>query len=290
MVSRAVMDVAQSWHPDGQWLPLTSFGGARVHFVRPRPNAGPPLLLLHGFAQSSWAWRFVLPELSRHFDVIALCLPGLGWSDKPPHAEYRHAQQVTRLVELLDRLALPTTHACGNSMGGAIAMRLAAEHPDRVRRLVLVGPAAHGMFPAALLAETQHEAMAPLWSLPGFDRLLQLGLKHGAYKHLPVDAHYMAHFLAPLRASGGVAATLRIARYFRRDLQALEPFLPQIVAPTLVIWGRHDRLVPRHIVRHVLRRVPHARLLVYAACGHCPQEEQPERFIADTRGFLQETQ
>jgi pimeloyl-ACP methyl ester carboxylesterase len=283
------MDVASSWHPQGQWLALDSFGGARVHFVRPRPLAGPPLVLLHGFAQSSWAWRFVLPALCQQFDAIAVCLPGLGWSDKPPHAAYRHALQVERIVELLDRLHFPSAHFGGNSMGGAIAMRLAAEHPRRVQRLVLVGPAAHGMFPAALLAETQHEAMAPLWSLPGFDRLLRLGLTHGAYKHLPVDDHYMAHFLAPLRATGGVAATLQIARFFRRDLQLLEPFLPQITAPTLLIWGKHDRLVPRHIVRHVVRRVPQTRLLMYDDCGHCPQEEQPERFTADVRQFLTES-
>ena len=282
------MDVTESWHPQGQWLALDSFGGARVHCVRPRPHAGPPLVLLHGFAQSSWAWRFVLPELCQQFDAIAVCLPGLGWSDKPPHAAYRHALQVERIVELLDRLEVPRAHLGGNSMGGAIAMQLAATHPQRVNRLVLVGPAAHGMFPAALLAETQHEAMAPLWSLPGFDRLLRLGLTHGAYKHLTVDDHYMAHFLAPLRAEGGVAATLKIARFFRRDLQLLEPLLPQIAAPTLLIWGKHDRLVPRHIVRHVVRQVPQTRLKVYADCGHCPQEEQPEKFVADVRDFLME--
>ena len=284
-----MMDIAQSWHPDGRWLALDAFAGARIHFVRPRPQSGPPLLLIHGFAQSSWAWRFVLPQLSQHFDVIAVCLPGLGWSDKPLDADYRYPVQVARLLELFDKLALPTAHLCGNSLGGALAMRLAAEHPQRVGRLVLVGPAAHGMFPAALLAELQHEAMAPLWTLPGFDRLLQLGLRHGAYKHLPIDDHYMAHFLAPLRSPGAIAITLRIARYFRKDLQELEPLLPLIRAPVLLIWGRHDRLIPRPIVRHVMRRVPQTRLSVYAASGHCPQEEEPERFTAEVLAFLQET-
>ncbi len=282
------MDTGQSWHPAGHWLALTSFGGARVHYVRPSPRAGPPLLLIHGFAQSSWAWRFVLPALCQHFDVIAVCLPGLGWSDKPLDAEYRYPAQVARLVELLDKLALPSAHLCGNSLGGALAMQLAAVQPQRVRRLVLVGPAAHGLFPAALLAELQHEAMAPLWTLPGFDLLLRLGLRHGAYKHLPVDDHYMAHFLAPLRSAGAVQVTLRIARSFRKDLEALEPLLPRIHAPTLLIWGAHDRLVPRHIVRHVLRRVPQTRLSVYADSGHCPQEEEPARFAAEVQAFLQE--
>ena len=283
------MDTARAWHPQGQWLALDSFAGARVHFVRPRPNAGPPLLLIHGFAQSSWAWRLVLAQLSQQFDAIAVCLPGLGWSDKPHGADYRFATQVARLTELLERLGLPAAHVCGNSMGGALALWLAAAQPQRVAKLVLVGPAAHGMFPAALAAELQHEALAPLWQLPGFDRLLKLGLTHGAYKHLPVDEHYMAHFLAPLRSDGAVRATLRIARYFRQDLQALEPFLPLVRAPTLLIRGKHDLLVPGHIARHILRRVPHARLLVYAASGHCPQEEEPGRFVADVRDFLLET-
>ena len=283
-----MMDTARSWHPAGQWLALTSFSGARVHFVRPRPHAGPPLLLIHGFAQSSWAWRFVLPQLCQQFDVIAVCLPGIGWSDKPAGVDYRYPAQVARLVELLERLELPSAHVCGSSMGGALALWLAAAHPDRVQKLILVGPAAHGMFPAALLAETQHEALAPLWALPGFALILKLGLTHGAYKHLPIDDHYMAHFLAPLRSPGGIVATLRIARTFRKDLQALEPLLPRVQAPTLLIWGRHDRLVPRHIIRHVERRVPQARLLVYAASGHCPQEEEPSRFVADVGDFLRE--
>ena len=122
----------------------------------------------------------------------------------------------------------------------------------------------------------------------GFALILKLGLTHGAYKHLPIDDHYMAHFLAPLRSPGGIVATLRIARTFRKDLQALEPLLPRVQAPTLLIWGRHDRLVPRHIIRHVERRVPQARLLVYAASGHCPQEEEPSRFVADVGDFLRE--
>ena len=282
------MDTTRSWHSAGAWLPLDSFASARVHFVRPRPQAGPPLLLIHGFAQSSWAWRFVLDPLSRDFDVIAVCLPGLGWSDKPLHVDYRFSSQVARLLELLDRLQLPSTRLAGNSMGGALALWLAATHPHRVDRLVLVGPAAHGLFPAALAAEMQHEALAPLWTLPGFDKLLRLGLIHGAYKHLPVDDHYMAHFMAPLRSPGAVRATLRIARHFRQDLHLLEPLLPFVQAPTLLIRGRHDRLIPAHIVRHVAARVPQTRVVVYDASGHCPQEEEPGRFAADVRAFLQE--
>lgn len=282
------MDTAQSWHPAGQWLALDSFAGARVHFVRPSPSAGPPLLLVHGFAQSSWVWRFVLPPLCQQFDVIAVCLPGLGWSDKPTAVNYRFTDQTARLVELLDRLHLSRVHICGNSMGGALAMALGGQHADRVDRLVLVGPAAHGVFPAALLAELQHEAMAPLWSLPGFDQVLKLGLIHGAYKHLPVDDHYMAHFLAPLRAHGAVRATLRIAKHFRQDLRQLDPDLQRIRAPTLLISGRYDRLVPRNILRHVVASVPQTRWLVYHASGHCPQEEEPGRFVADVRDFLLE--
>ncbi len=283
------MNTARSWHPDGKWLALDAFAGARIHFVRPRPHAGPPLLLIHGFAQSSWVWRFVLPQFCQQFDAIAVCLPGLGWSDKPTAVSYRFDDQRARLLELLDRLKVARTHVCGNSMGGALAMALAALNPDRVDRLVLVGPAAHGLFPAAWIAALQREAMAPLWSVPGFDLLLKLGLTHGAYKHLPIDDHYMAHFLAPLRDHGAVRATLRIARYFRADLQALDPFLPRIRAPTLLISGRHDRLVPRHIVRRVAARVPETRQLVYDASGHCPQEEEPGRFATDVRNFLLET-
>ena len=275
----------------------------RLHAPHPGGPKLPVLFLVHGSSVSALpSFDLTVPGAGEYslmnvfarygFDVWTLDFEGYGKSTVTSGNSdvASGVEDLKAAMPVLQRETGLTSYCfMGESSGAIRAAAFAAAEPARVDRLVLVGPAAHGMFPAALLAELQHEAMAPLWTLPGFDRLLQLGLRHGAYKHLPIDDHYMAHFLAPLRSPGAVAVTLRIARYFRNDLQELEPLLPLIRAPVLLIWGRHDRLIPRRIVRHVMRRVPQTRLSVYAASGHCPQEEEPERFTAEVLAFLQET-
>lgn len=283
-----------SWHPAGAWLDLDGFG--RIHHVSlPRLGAAPPaaaaeqprhLVLLHGFLQSSWTWRHNLEALRGAFDVHALCLPGFGWSDKPRHHSYRLALQAERVLAALAQLGALDCHLVGNSLGGALALQLQLLDPRPRRRLVLVNPASSGRYPMAALAALQHELLEPLLHLPGVGWGLGQGLRHAAYVKLAHDKAFVRQFLAPLDTPGARRAMLNVARYFNRDVAALEGRLGDIAAPVLLLWGKADRIVPLAAVARLERQLRDARLELYTGSGHCPMEEEPERFNGETLAFL----
>ncbi|MSP90206.1 MAG: alpha/beta fold hydrolase [Myxococcales bacterium] len=281
------VEAGRSWHPAGRYHALRSFAGQRVHVVS--VGEGPHVALLHGFIQSSWAWRHNVDALARHFTVHAICLPGFGWSDKPGRASYRLLHQAERVLELLDVLGADTVQLVGNSLGAALALEVALLAPHRVGRLVLVNPAGAGIYPIALVARLQHEALEPVLRLPGVPRILALGLRHGAYARLDVDAAFLRAFLSPLYSPGGVRTALKSARAFHADLAALDRRLPDIPNPAFVAWGQGDRIVPRAVIERVVARLPDARLEPFDCSGHCPMEEEPDRFNRETVAFLHAT-
>lgn len=291
-LERIQMD--RSWHPHGRWLDLPGFG--QIHAVSlPRLSHGDPaagadhprhVVLLHGFLQSSWTWRHNLEALQQEFDVHALCLPGFGWSSKPRSASYRLAAQAERVQAALQLLRAEDCHLIGNSLGGSLALQLQLLNPVARRRLVLVNPAIAGRYPMAALASLQYEFLEPLMHLPGVHFGLGLGLRLGAYVELAKSQDFVHNFLAPLQTPGARRAALNVGRYFNRDLAALELRLPDIAAPVLLLWGQGDRVVPLASVLRLKKCLPDARLEIYAASGHCPMEEEPERFNREAVAFL----
>ena len=275
-----------SWHPAGRWVTLDdrAVGPMRLHQVS--LGQGPHVLLLHGFVQSSWAWRLNLERLAAHFTVHALCVPGFGWSDKPLSAPWRLADQAERVVALLDVLGITRCHLIGNSLGASLALRVALLRPDQIAAMVLINPAAVGVYPALLAAALQHPAWAPLFGLPAVPWGLRQTLRLTAYRQLAVDRHYMHHFLLPLRSPGAREAALAVARWYGRDLRALRDRLGDVRQPCLVVDGLRDGIVPRSAVARVATALPGAQLLRFERSGHCPMEDEPERFDAAALDFL----
>lgn len=285
----------QSWHPCGQFVAAGDLPS--LHAVS-LPRQGPPLpvaqgetqaeaiVFLHGYLQSSWAWRHNLAPLAKHFAVHALCLPGFGWSDKPRHLSYRLAKQAQRVLAAMDALGVQRAHLVGNSLGGALALQMALAAPQRVARLVLVNPASHGRYPMALAAALQHEWLEPLMYAPGGKLALTLGLRHAAYANLPVDRALVGSFWQPLQTPGAKRAALQVARYFNQDLKEVDDRLGEIRAPALLLWGRGDRIIPLASVQRLARKLGDARLELYDCSGHCPMEEEPLRFNREVQAFF----
>jgi hypothetical protein len=271
-----------SWHPAGRWLRLPEFAGG-VHVVS--LGQGPDLVLLHGLLQSSWAWRGVLPLLAAQFRVHAVCLPGFGWSAKPDVA-YDLPVQSHRLQALLGALGVQAAAFVGNSLGGSLALQLAVDAPERVRRLMLVAPVGPGVHRAGLAARCARPAAAPLLALPGMGAALRALLQWGAYPQLRVDDAVLGQFLAPLRDPGGKVAALRAAHTLPSDLARLQPQLSRLQLPVRVLWGRRDRVLPLSHARWLLQPLPTAQFTVYDDVGHCPMEEAPARLAHDLIGFL----
>lgn len=272
----------KSWHPAGRLVPV---GGRRLHVVDTGGD-GPPVLLLHGFLHASWTWRHQLAALARTHRVIAPDLPGAGWSDRGGDLGLDALAGSIRALQ--DQLGLgPFELAVGNSLGGAVLLRLLLGEPARARRLALVsalGPRLN--VPGLPLVALRASLLEPLFRLtagnPAFVRRA-LGLV--AYRKVPVCEEVLDGF-RPLARPGSHAAACDMARGMKPGTAWLEPRLPGLSVPTSILWGGGDRVLPLRYGRTLAGLLPAADLEVWDDCGHCPQEEDPARFEGWLRARL----
>jgi len=234
---------------------------------------GRGVLLVHAVGDSGQAFRPVLAHLPPGRRYLAPDQRGHGAAEKP-ETGYAVGDYVTDLVQFLDDRGLTQAAVVGSSSGGLVAQRLAADHPDRVAALVLVGA------PHSLLGLDLPDLFRQLTDPVQPD--LVRGLNEGM-SHRPLD---------PEIASAAVAESVKApARAWTQTLEGLLAEPPPsrravISAPTLVLWGEHDRLLGRDQQEALLRDIPGARLVVLPETGHLPIWECPERVAAEIAAFV----
>ncbi|HZO36754.1 MAG TPA: alpha/beta hydrolase [Solirubrobacteraceae bacterium] len=244
-----------------------------LHHVR--RGAGEPLLLIQGMSgnHEHWGERF-LELLERDFDVIAYDHRGVGWS---PGIEksFTIAELADDAAVLLDRLGVDRAHVLGISMGGMVAQELALNHPERVRTLTLGCTYAGG--PEGILADA--EVFAPMVNA------LRDGDRDGAIR-ASWEANVSAAFSADAEAYALFHATalrkptaLRVLMLQMRAIAAHDTHLQlaEITAPTLIIHGSEDRMLPVVNGEAISRAMPEARFVRYDGVGHMFWIEQPDR-------------
>lgn len=251
---------------------LSRVNGLETYYLR--EGRGAPLLLLHGWGVTHESFAPLVPVLADRFSLLRVDLPGFGWSPPPPTA-WGSAEYRAHVAALLDGLGIGRAAVLGHSFGGRIAIRLAAEEPARVARLVLVASA--GLRPPRSLGVRARVAvtklLAGLGRLPGcgpWGRRLQEGWRARVGSR-------------DYRSAGGMRPTL--VRLVNEDLL---PLLPGIAAPTLLLWGDRDREVGRWAVETMRAQIPGARLTVFPGAGHFPFAEAPEAFAGALLPFLSE--
>jgi pimeloyl-ACP methyl ester carboxylesterase len=235
---------------------------------------GEPLLFVHGFGtEAAVNWQAQLSAARRRFQVIAPDLPGFGASGRLA-GDHGIGVQVGCLRDLLDTLGHQRVRLVGHSMGGWISLAFAAEFPERVSRLVLVDAAGLRFDPDL----TMRPALLP----ECVDDVRTL---------------IAANFHRPPRLPGFVLRdVLRICQRETHRTQILEGLvygeqfiderLANITAPTLVVWGRGDTIVPLAIGERLARDLADAELVVFDDCAHSPNVEYPRRFNALLLEFL----
>lgn len=256
---------------------------------------GPPLVLLHGSGPGVTGWRNFSGNMSafaEHFRTFVLELPGFGVSDDfgAPHP-MMSAQ--TALTAFLDGLGLGRVRLLGNSMGGFVAVDFAVAFPDRVERLVTVGGAG-----ASLLAPTPGEGIVRLSEFvedPTRERLVawlnsMVYDKSLVTEQMIEDRWAQATDPATLESSRnmyGRAAVEGIAARFH-DPEAVADFskLSRVQAPTLITWGRDDRVSPLDMALLPLRLLRKGELHVFPDCGHWVMIEQKDAFESAVTAFL----
>jgi pimeloyl-ACP methyl ester carboxylesterase len=249
--------------------------GYRLHYVE--AGSGPPVVLLHGLGADTRTWRVAIPALAAAAHVYALDQLGFGQSDKP-EISYRVQTLVDSLAGFLDALHLDRASIVGNSLGGWVAASFAASHPERVDRLVLVDAAGYGE-PGQIVEDY----------LAGFDPAMAAQVQQFLSGMTPEERRAMEAGLAAYfarRSRGDGYAMGSLIQSIVRGEDALGDSVKKITAPTLVLWGRNDPVIPVHVADELAKDIPKARKVVLDGCGHRPQVECSAAFNQAVRAFL----
>ena len=260
----------------------------RLHVRDDGPREAPALLLLHGFGASLHTWEPWAASLADDFRVVRLDLPGSGLSPPDPTADYTDARSLALIEATLDHLGIARATLVGNSMGGRLAWAFAAARPTRVDKLVLLAP--DGFASAGF--EYDQAPEVPAWlhamrvSLPRF--LLRMSLAPAYVNPAVLTDEVLARYHDLLRAPGARLAMLQ--RLEQAVLTDPVPRLKTITAPTLLLWGEQDAMIPVDNADDYLAAIPGSTLVRLPGLGHLPHEEAPERSLVPVREFLQRTQ
>jgi len=260
--------------------------GLRLHVRESGRKDAPALVLLHGFGGSLHMWEAWSQALSRDFRVIRYDLPGAGLTGADPTGDYSDARGLQVLGALMDRLGVARASIAGHSMGGRLAWRFAAQFPTRVEKLVLVAPdgfASPG-FEYGKAPEVSAAVRLMQYVLP--KPLLRMSLAP-AYAEPAAMSNETVTRYHDLMLAPGVRAAM-IARLGQSVLQDPVPMLRTIQAPTLLVWGEKDAMIPVANAQDYLGAVPKATLVALPGVGHLPQEEAPAASADAVGKFLRQ--
>lgn len=240
-------------------------------------GSGPSLILLHGLFTDHTTWDSVGDALDKHYRVVAPDLPGFGQSEKPPESRFPYGINAfaEAVVDLYAGLELGRAVLVGHALGGAVAITLAARHPELISRLVLVDalcyPAAPDLASKVALAPIVGGfAFKQLWGKSAFRAYFRESyLSRDARIPTARVDHYYETFNTPA-ARASALATLRATR----DTRPVVADIARISTPTLIIWGRDDSLYPATLGQRMAREIHDAGFQMLDA-GHAPQEELP---------------
>ncbi len=246
-------------------------------------GSGPPLVLIMGLRRNAEWWYLQIPELSKHFTVIAFDNRGAGRSDKP-EMEYSIRLFADDTAGLMNFLGIPKAHILGISMGGYIAQELAINHPDKVNGLIL-GCTSCGGSRAVSMSEERMEKFAA-----------NKGLTPEQILRKDMDLYFSDRFVRehPERIEEFVNISFRYyqpADAFFRQLNAClnhdtADRVSKVSSPTLIMTGDDDHLVPSENSRILKELMPEADLELFPGCRHCFFMEESERFNRSVVAFL----
>jgi pimeloyl-ACP methyl ester carboxylesterase len=266
-------------------MPKTHANGIDIYYET--YGAGEPLVLIAGLGYSSWMWHKMIPGLAQHFQVIAFDNRGVGETDKPA-GPYTAQLLADDLAGLLNALGIARAAILGHSMGGFIAQAFALSKPELVSKLILSatnfgGPCAIPVTPEALavLTDTKSDPIERLRRgiliscAPGF------GDAHPEIVQAWLDFR-VQHPIDP----AGYQAQLAIGLALMAEDACFEPKLKTIVAPTLILFGEHDKVVPPGNAELLARQIPNSTIRILPNAGHFYPFDAPDAAVIAIVEFL----
>lgn len=270
---------------EGSWVEISD---SKIHYRI--EGSGPVLVLLHGLGASLYIWRLVSARLAESFTVVTLDLPGFGLSSKNSQLDYGLDAQTKRIIEALDALKIQEATLVGSSMGGALALWLARENPKRFRNVVAMAPATS-------------PSLVPRFILP-FEMFAPISRIATPFVHKTFNTHTMRVLASRVLYNKSLLTEENVNEYLRpflEDPQSIHTFwravelirdrrlpgeLKVLSSRVLVLWGEHDKLVPRRCMNELIDILPNKEFRTHKECGHHPMEDQPDWVIGEVERFL----
>jgi 4,5:9,10-diseco-3-hydroxy-5,9,17-trioxoandrosta-1(10),2-diene-4-oate hydrolase len=252
---------------------------------------GEEIILVHGLGAFAESWMYNFESFAKHFRVYALDLAGFGKSDKPK-AEYTYDYFATFLHDFMVAMKIEDAHLVGHSLGGGTVLQFTLKYPDKVKKLVIIGSAGLG---------TEASAMVKILSIPILGGLLTRPSRKGAANLLKqlvnedkvitdeiIDLWYQMSSMP--RAQRALLKTNRaitnLSGYRKKVTDPIRTHLNEIGAPTLVLWGRQDQMVPLSHAETAEKNIKNATTHIFDNCGHCPMIECPDEFNSQVIKYL----
>jgi pimeloyl-ACP methyl ester carboxylesterase len=255
-------------------------------------GSGDPILFLHGLGGSSFSWRYMVAPFSGDHQVILIDFRGEGKSPKPDDDHYSIGDQGDLIHQFILEHDLKNLTLVGNSYGGGVslllAIRLCAENPSRLAKLILIDS---GGYPDHLplflkVLRTPILGWLVVHTLSPKTQI-RIVLKKSYYDPAKITEQQVDAYAEPLASPGGRHALLEIGkRAIPKNIQSFIDRYPTISVPTLILWGEGDRVLPRLIGERLDAAIPNSRLELIKFAGHIPQEEQPDAVIERIQEFL----
>lgn len=264
---------------------MIQIDGANVRVRIEGPQDAPPIILMHGFIYSLESFDAWAAALKSDYRVIRFDLLGHGLSGPDPQQRYSPQERADFVGDVMDAIGVEEAVIGGNSLGGLAAWKFAASAPDRVAGLILISP---GAYPSNGVANEPLKAPAPL------AMFLRTGQEPAVAAAL-ANIYYDKDFITPEKVKL-VSDMMRQPGNGEAFVQSVEEFilpdpdaaLRSISAPTLILWGAQDRVIPLDLGRRVAAAIPGAQLIVYDDVGHVAQEEAAAQSTGDVKAFLSE--
>jgi pimeloyl-ACP methyl ester carboxylesterase len=266
--------------PRAEMLQLAGRGQLRV--IDKNPGAAETVLLVHGYGASSASYAPVIDSLAERFRVLAVDLPGFGKSDRRD-GNYSPEGLADVLAKVLDEKGVARAHVVGHSWGSSVVLAFALRHPQRLNKLVVISGWIYDEQLLPIMRWVRARGVGELLYALFYRQNLGERLYLNFYDPSLVTQAVVDEVEAQMARPGALAAALAAAR----GMIFQESEYRRITAPTLILWGREDRVARLPFGERLAREMPHAELVVLGRCGHIPMWECGGETLGALRQFLE---
>lgn len=252
---------------------------------------GEPVVFLHGTPSHSFIWRRIAPEVERAgYRAVTFDLLGYGQSERPLARDTSVRGQLPVLHGLLQHLGIADCSLVAHDIGGAIAQQFAVEHPERVRRLMLIDTVSYDSWPSETWQAIIRDHLDDYAAMPAqdFEAMMTKQLRMTVANPDRMSGEALEAYLAPHRSAQGRASFFehQVRHYDSTPTQQVVPKLVELTMPVRLLWGAQDSWQPLGYAERLVADIPGADLVTIEEAGHFLMEDQPTRVCSEVLDFL----